>query len=287
MPISYSCPHCGKQFSVADQYAGQSGPCAGCGQIITIPGGMPQTAYKYAPPAAGSGMGGGTVALIVVLAVLVLMCPCGIALLLPAVQAAREAARRTSSSNNLKQIGIALHNYYDTYKAYPPAVVTDASGTPLYSGRVLLLPFIEQTPLFQQWDQSAAWDSPKNLPLSQTVLKVFNDPSGPPGQHSNYEFVTGKGAMFEAGAPHKFDDITDGLSNTIAMVEMRSSNPSWAAPSSVDISQVSVALPKGNHPGGNLVLVADGSVRFVSQTINPQTLGALATRNGGEPVGDF
>ncbi|MCI0360853.1 MAG: DUF1559 domain-containing protein [Planctomycetaceae bacterium] len=284
MPISYSCPHCGKQFSVADQFAGQSGPCAGCGQTITIPG-MPMAGYKYAPPAAGSGMGGGTVALIVVLGILVLMCPCGIALLLPAVQAAREAARRTSSANNLKQIGIAIHNYHDTHGAYPPAVVTDANGTPLYSGRVLLLPFIEQATIYDQWDKSAAWDSPQNIELSNIMLKVFDDPSAQ--GHSHYEFVTGPGAMFEAGSPHKFGDITDGLANTIAVVEMRTTNPSWAAPSSVDINQLAAGLPQGNHPGGGQILLADGSVRFVAQSINPQTLRALATRKAGDSVGGF
>jgi len=285
MPISYSCPHCGKQFSVADQYAGQSGPCAACGQIITIPGGMP-TGYAYAPRPSSGGMGGGTVALIVILAVVVLMCPCGIALLLPAVQAAREAARRTQSANNLKQIGLALHNYHDTYRQFPPAVVTDANGNPLYSGRVLLLPFIEQAPLYNQWDKSAAWDSPQNMALSQTVLKVFDDPSAPNG-HSHYEFVTGPGAMFEAGSPLDISDIRDGTSNTIAVVEMRTTNPSWAAPSSIDINQLSAGLPQGNHPGGNNVLMADGSVRFVAQSINPQTLGALATRKGGEAINGF
>ena len=284
MPISYSCPHCGKQFSVADQYAGQSGPCAACGQVITIPGGMP-TGGAYAPRSSGGGaMAGGTIALIVVLAVLVLMCPCAIALLLPAVQAAREAARRSQSMNNLKQIGLAIHNYHDTYKQYPPAVVRDANGQPLYSGRVLLLPYLEQSPLYDQWDKSAAWDSPQNLPLSQVAMKVFDDPSAPQEQHSHYEFLTGKGAMFEEGSPHSLSAITDGTSNTIAVVEMRSANPNWAAPSSIDIGQLSSGLPQGNHPGGNLVLMADGSVRFVAQTINPQTLQQLSTRNGGEAV---
>ncbi len=283
MPIAYSCPHCGKQFSVADQYAGQSGPCAACGQVITIPGGMP-TAGAYAPRQSSGGVGAGTIVLIVLLAVIVLMCPCGVALLLPAVQAAREAARRSSSSNNLKQIGLALHNYHDTYRQFPPAVVTDANGNPLYSGRVLLLPFLEQKPLSDQWDLSAAWDSPQNLPLSQAAMKVFDDPSARPEQHSHYEFVTGTGAMFETGSPHDFSSITDGTSNTIAVVEMRTSNPSWAAPSSVDISQLAAGLPKGNHPGGNLVLLADGSVRFVSQTVDQKVLRALATRNGGEAV---
>src|SRR5262245_40841618 len=136
MPISYSCPHCGKQFSVAEQFAGQTGPCAACGKPITIPAAIGGYAYK---PQAASGGGGGLAVIAIVLVVLVVFCGgAGVALLLPAVQAAREAARRAQSSNNLKQIGLALHNYHSVHNTFPPAVVTDASGKPLYSGRVLL-----------------------------------------------------------------------------------------------------------------------------------------------------
>src|SRR5262245_48949678 len=165
MAISYSCPHCSKQFSVADQFAGQTGPCAACGKPITIP---MATGGSGGAVAAGVGIG---VTLLVVFGVAVIgMLMCAgvlVARLLPAVQAAREAARRMQSTNNMKQISIALINYNDVYGTLPPAVVSDASGKPLYSGRVLLLPFLEQDSLFNQFHKDEPWDSPNNLPLSQ------------------------------------------------------------------------------------------------------------------------
>src|SRR5262245_54362905 len=222
MPIAYSCPHCGKQFSVADQYAGQSGPCAGCGKPITVP--LPVGAPGMAPPA-GGGAGTGIAVAIVVVLVLGLLCSgVLVALLLPAVQAAREAARRSQSTNNVKQLCLALHNYHDVYKSFPPAVVTDADGKPLYSGRVLLLPYLEQNPLYTQFDLTKPWNSSQNMQISQTMIPVFHDPSNPTtGPQTDYLFVTGTGTMFEAGQATTLNGVTDGLSNTIVIVEVRGS----------------------------------------------------------------
>jgi type II secretory pathway pseudopilin PulG len=286
MPISYSCPHCGKQFSVAEQFAGQSGPCAGCGKTITIPT-QPGAGYAYAPQKSAGGGGGGIVA--VLIAVLAVFVVCGgilVALLLPAVQAAREAARRTQAANNLKQIGLALHMYNDQFKCFPPAVVTDANGQPLYSGRVLLLPYLEQEPLYKQFDLNQAWDSPANQAVSQTMIKVFMDPSSPdqttPGK-TDFLFVTGKGTVFEAGQYTKFQDITDGLSNTIVVVDVRNSGIRWAEPKDLDLSQP-MALPAGNHPGGNQAVFGDGAVRFLSKAIPAKTFRDAATMAGGETL---
>ena len=80
------------------------------------------------------------------------------------------------------------------------------------------------------------------------------------------------------------NDITDGTSNTLAVIEVQSTGTSWAAPGDVDGSQLAGGLPPGNHPGGNLVLFADGSVKFISKTANPQMLQQLSTRSGGETV---
>ena len=291
MPISYACPHCGKQFSVAEQYAGQTGPCAACGQTITIPMagfpgaggpmGMPPAGYHPAKPAGG---GGASLAVIIIAIVLVLLLIPGvlIALLLPAVQAARGAARRANSLNNMKQLALAVHNYHDVYNALPPAVVTDADGNALYSGRVFLLPFLEQSHIYDQWDKSQPWDSPANKPLSDMMIPTFRDPAdtGPPNQTS-YLFVTGPGTMFEAGQSIGFSQITDGTANTLMFVEVKNSQVAWAQPGGDFDAATAQTLPPGNHPSGNNVGFGDGSVR----TIPANTpIRAFATRNGGEPV---
>jgi type II secretory pathway pseudopilin PulG len=284
MPIAYTCPHCGKQYSVAEQYAGQSGPCAACGKPITVPMLGPGA---YGPAPASNRGGGGVVAVIIAVVILFLACPgVLIALLLPAVQMSREAARRAQSSNNLRQLGIAIHNYHDVHNAFPPAVVKDANGKPLYSGRVLLLPYLEQQSLYNAWALDEAWDSPRNLPLSQTAIRTFQDPSNPthsPGE-TDYLFVTGTGTMFEdTGRRMSFGDIQDGTSNTIMMVEAKGQGINWAEPRDIDMS-MPVPLPASSHPAGNLILFGDGSVRTVPKNLPPATVHAAATRSGGEPV---
>jgi prepilin-type processing-associated H-X9-DG protein len=273
---------------VADQYAGQTGPCASCNKSITIP--LPGLTPGYGPPPPASTGGGGGIAIVIV-AILALVLVCGgggVALLLPAVQAAREAARRAQSSNNLRQIGIAIHNYHDVYQSFPPAVVKDANGNPLYSGRVLLLPYLEQGSLYEAWAKDQAWDSPQNMALSQTVLKVFQDPSR--GERNvtgetDYLFVTGTNTIFDPTVvgPMNMAQISDGTSNTIMVIEAQGTGINWAEPRDFDVSS-GPGLPAGNHPGVNIVLFADGSVRNVSKNVNPQVLQAAETRNGGEAM---
>jgi hypothetical protein len=287
MPIQYTCPHCQKQMEVDDKYAGQTGPCAACGQTITIPvEAAPPGKPNYAPTAAASGAGMSIAVILGVVLVGVLLCG-GVllALLLPAVQVTRKAAQRSQSTNNMRQIAIALHNYHDMFGMFPPAVVTDADGKPLYSGRVALLPFMEQQPLYDQWNKDKAWDSPENLPLSQITLPTFVDPAAglaTPGQ-TNYLFVTGGRTGLGTGKPQRLQDVVDGTSNTIFLVEVKN-GANWAQPKELDAAQLANGLPPGNHRGGNLVGMLDGSVRFLSDSTDPGTIQALLTRNGGEVV---
>ncbi|MBL8815181.1 MAG: DUF1559 domain-containing protein [Planctomyces sp.] len=172
--------------------------------------------------------------LLVVIAIIAIL----IALLLPAVQQAREAARRTQCKNNLKQLGIAIHNYHDTYSCIPIADVNGAVNP--VSAHARLLPYIEQSNLYNLVDFNVPYDHVNNTVPRNTELPAFRCPSDPTalpatiGGRNNYFWNAGSGIVMyaagQAGQPAsngvvfhnlriRFADITDGLSNTAAMSE--------------------------------------------------------------------
>jgi prepilin-type processing-associated H-X9-DG protein len=257
---------------------------------VPFPGNKPE--FMPAPP---SKSGAGTGATIAIVAIgLCVFCFGGggilVALLLPAVQAAREAARRMQCSNNMKQIGIALHNYHDTYKTFPSVFIPDADGKPMHSWRVALLPFVGRQDIFQQYDFNKPWDSPENQALSGLKVHAYSCPSDPQHEMStttSYMAVAGTGLGFEDGKFVNMADLTDGTSNTILVVEVKGSTVNWLEPTDLTLDEFIARLntpPPGGHPGGINVLFADGSVRFISQSIQPEVLKSLMTRSGGEKV---
>jgi prepilin-type processing-associated H-X9-DG protein len=215
------------------------------------------------------------------------------ALLLPAVQAAREAARRMSCSNNLKQIALAMHNYHDTYKTLPPAYIPAEDGTPMHSWRTLILPFTEQQPLHYRYNFNVPWDAPENQFALDTAIPTYACPSDPASTsaaaNTNYLLITGPGTIFDVTKSGKFSEITDGTSFTIMAVEVRGSGINWSQPVDMDIEAfVGMFGPNGvgkgmsPHPGGLNVAMADGSVRFLSFSQSQQDVRALATSAAGD-----
>jgi prepilin-type processing-associated H-X9-DG protein len=221
----------------------------------------------------------------------VLMVPVLIALLLPAVQAAREAARRAQCVNNLKQIGLAMHNYHSAYGHFPPAASVNADGKPMLSWRVAILPLLDQQALYDRFKQDEPWDSPNNIKLLDMMPNVFKCPSEPDTvgkKTTHYEAIAGAGAAFEGPDGVAINTFTDGTSNTIAVVEAKTP-VEWTKPDDVDINKLMNALGS-KHPGGGNALFADGSVRFLRTATTPaNVIQALATRNGDEelPPGAF
>jgi len=218
-------------------------------------------------------------------------------LLSPLVSRAGPAAYRMQCTNNLKQIGLALHNYHDTFGCFPPAYVADAEGRPLYSWRVLILPSIERKPLYDAFHLDEPWDSPNNLPLSQTEIYDFlcpsNDQKRSPQRSSmtNYLAVVGPGTLWPGTGSRRFGDVADGTSNTIAIVEVRNCGVHWAEPRDLHVDQMaSVINPQAGegissaHQGGANVLITDGSTRFLSSNFPAKTLRALLTIAGGEGI---
>ncbi|MDR1958101.1 MAG: DUF1559 domain-containing protein [Planctomycetaceae bacterium] len=214
------------------------------------------------------------------------------ALLLPAVQAAREAARRMQCSNNLKQIALSMHNFHDARQTFPPAYTVDKDGKPLHSWRVLILPFIEQQALYEQIRLEEPWDSEHNKQFHNVNIPAFQCPSNGqagPGLNCHYSVVVGKETPFEGSKQLTFGAITDGTSNTVMCVERR--DPvCWMDPTS-ELTYEEVLesginrSPEGIgsfHTGGLNVVFCDGAVRFLPETVDLEILKAILTKAGGE-----
>jgi len=193
----------------------------------------------------------------------------------------------------MKQIALAMHNYHDTYKTMPPAYIADEDGKPMRSWRTLILPYVEQAPLYDRYDFNVPWDAPENQMAVNTTLQTYTCPSDPASESAptdtNYVLITGIGTIFEVGKKPDFKSILDGTSNTIMLVEMQGSGINWSEPRDMDIEAFVAMFGSGGsgpslspHPGGLNVAMADGSVRFLSFSISQQDARALATSTGGE-----
>ena len=214
-----------------------------------------------------------------------------IALLLPAVQAAREAARRMQCTNNMKMIGLALHTYIDANGCLPPAYTVDENGNPLHSWRVLMLPYMEQQYLYDQIRHDEPWDSEYNKQFHSQMMSCYRCPSatGHTLGMTCYSVIVGEETPFgDPTAKLTLGDIPDGFSNTIFLVE-RKTPVCWMDPTQeitfeeackgINVSENGIG---SNHTGGINACIFDGSVMFISKTIDPDALRAALTRAGGE-----
>jgi hypothetical protein len=225
----------------------------------------------------------------------VTLAPVAVALLLPAVQSARTAARRAQSVNNLKQIGLALHNYHSENNRFPPQAIADRDGKPLLSWRVAILPFLEQQALFDEFKRDEPWDSLHNKALLVRMPPLYAIPGAEAGPGMTfYRGFSGERTLFDPKVKLGVGiaTVTDGTSNTLGVVEARDAVP-WTRPDA-EIAFDATSKPQetaqllkslgGHFPGGFNALFLDGAVRFIKESINIVTMKALITRNGGEVV---
>jgi hypothetical protein len=207
-------------------------------------------------------------------------------LLLPAIQQAREAARRMSCSSNFRQCGIAILNYEYAYKLMPAAAIVDATtGKPLLSWRVAILPFADQQQLYSQFKLDEPWDSPHNIKLLDKMPAFLKCPSSvTPNGKTTYLAVSSETSAFHPTKPTTLASFTDGTSNTIMLVEVDDAHAvPWTAPMDFEPTPAAIKNILGsNHFGGYHVLNTDCSVRFMSESVNIEELMALFTRAGNE-----
>ncbi len=222
-----------------------------------------------------------------------------------------ERKKFVESTNNLKQIGIALHSYHDA-NGHLPMNVYSPKGEPLLSWRVQLLPFLEQDALYRQFKMDEPWDGPNNKKLSELVLKVFQVPGREaPNGHTYFQaFISpdpakGKGVRPPGfpqpgipGQPAPFMgrswlveggkvrtnlvQIPDGTSNTIGVVEARTS-VIWSKPDDLPFGE---KLPALGDPNWDrfAALFLDGSVRSLPTRLKPEVLRLLIDIQDGTPV---
>lgn len=218
-----------------------------------------------------------------------------VALLLPAVQAAREAARRNQSMSHLKQILLALHSYASDHGHLPAQAIYAPDGTPLLSWRVAILPYLEEQTLYDRFKLDEPWDSPHNRSLLGEMPEVYNDPSSirpPTDGKTDYLGVAGPAATFD-GTPNGLHlaAIADGTANTLAVVQVNQAEGvigvAWTKPEDYDVV-ANATDPAGGirslHPGVFLGGFADGSVSVIPLDTDPDTLRKLMTADGGEVV---
>ena len=299
--------------------------------------------------------------LLVVIAIIAVL----IALLLPAVQAAREAARRLQCVNNLKQLGLAFHQYHDVHNVFPPggyggslASMAAAESPFLAAKRIVswgtaILPYMEQAPLYNSFNQGLWYLQDANITASGTTLATFLCPSNPASslfkpngdninlgmfarndyagnygerglrcypsancQNSYAEVgdTSGRGVILFGGGPMvSVRDITDGTTSSVVLGEapealhglwsghknvldqsapINSRNGKTSRWQSCIVTPTSARLGKlgcdfgqefhSYHPGGENFLFADGSARYVKESVSPQVLAAILSRKGGE-----
>jgi hypothetical protein len=215
--------------------------------------------------------------------------PVGIGLLLPAVSSSREAAQRATSTNNLKQIGLAMHNYHDAKGRFPPAYTVDKDGKPLLSWRVLILPYMEYAALYQQFRLDEPWDSEHNKKLVANMPMEYRSPKSKlPREEgkTNYLTVRGEKSVFPGSKGLSVTNVTDGTAHTIMTVEVSDERAVvWTKPDDFQYDeQDPLKGLVGIWPGGFIAGFTDGSVRFLPSSIDAKTVNALFTRNGGEQV---
>ena len=305
MSFAFTCPHCNVVSNLPDDSSGRSVSCPSCGMLSSTGSGnqpppiRPDVQNAGMSPAAPAkkgtilGMPTAVFFIVLIVAILFVVVACGgilAALLLPAIQAVREAARANTCKANLRNVELAMEMYQIEKGTYPPAYTIDANGRRLHSWRTLLLPYLDEQSLYDQIRLDEPWDSPHNRLLGDTIVETFRCPSAADGERTftNYAVVVGPKTIFPGSTSTRPSQIKDGLSRTVMIVEVVDSGIHWMEPKDLDSRNMDFRLNgsaneiSSHHPGRVHVAMADGTIRSVPESASPSQLRAMSTISGGE-----
>ena len=201
------------------------------------------------------------------------------------------AAAMQASVDHLKQLALALHNYHEVNNHFPAAATVDGKGKSLLSWRVQLLPYLEQSRLFNQFKLDEPWDSPNNKPLIAQMPAIFRaqgDKTLKPGMTTYLAIVDKDSAFPPEGKTITFKNMTDGSSNTIMFIDAALENAvTWTKPDDIglDVAVLKKSMQARFNTGG-LVVFCDGAVASLVKDLPDATLRDLVTIRDGRVVGE-
>jgi hypothetical protein len=294
MPLSFSCPHCGLETLVDDEFAGQSGPCAGCGKDITVPYRVPEsgTSSSHVAPRGRPR----TIILLVVGSILAasLVFSFVVTLVFPSFRIVGDVLHQSQCRSNLRRIAEALRQYEIQHGSLPPAYIPDANGKPMHSWRVLILPQLDERGLYERYDFNEPWDGPKNSLLARSMPEVFACPADPDARtkgETSYMVLVGPQTLFPGRTTSRTGNITDDRAMTILVAEIPVAGVVWTEPKDLNATRMQFSIQSGMsgeigsyHPKGAHVVMVDGTVRFIDQLFAADYLQSMSTPQGGEDI---
>ena len=187
---------------------------------------------------------------------------------------------------------MAVANYHDANGCYPPAYLADRDGKPMHSWRVLLLPYLEHTALFNAYNFAEPWNDPNNAKLADRIGSIYHRLGLGSDQALTTSFVAvvGPQTAWPGRRPATEKDLGDGPRDTLLLVEVPDGQFLWMEPKDLEFERMSFRINDGSgrglgsRLGGARVVSASGTVRTLPDDFDPNTLRAMLTANGGEKI---
>ena len=200
--------------------------------------------------------------------------------------------QRPPCNQHLQDIGAAMVAYCNEHDRLPPPFIADAQGKPMHSWRVLILPYLGEQELYDQYRFDEPWDGPNNKKLHNRIVEAYSCPNDHPARSSllaretSYVVIVGPGTVFPADSRRKISiaDVFngDGASNTILVAEVHSSGIHWMEPRDLDFATMDFQINgkqgasiSSKHADGAMVVMVDGAVRYLDDTAPPQNIKRL------------